>query len=801
MVRFVRPGSNKNPSCAQHGYTLIETSIVLIIISLVMASLLTSFNLYYKTQERIKTTANINTAVQKINDYLVRNGHYPCPAPLGASRSDASYGVSSDCSVETQAVNTCTTDGICIKEGENPVTTASSGYICGTAGENGTVTLTPPTGMVFNGITFASYGTPSGSCNSYSVGTCNATNSVTLAATQFLNKTAGTSVSMVASNGVFGDPCVGTSKSLYVQASYGLPGGPTAGTYLRVRTGGLPFRTMGLDESYAEDGYGDRFVYAVTERLASTPDKYNKDGGAISVKDVNNRLIDNNAGQVHYIVLSNGPDRAGSYTHDGKASLACSATAADGTNCQAGAKAVYKALDYSSTNKGVNDAFHYDDVIKFYAASTTPLWRVTADGTAIRDLVSAETSGKVGVRTSTPQQTVDTAGTVKTNDSFTTTKICDNTGGNCITNGEIAKVDPSPSTKYNCDSDVTRPYASGFGADAVACQQNAVTKCPLGSLMQGLNSDGTLICKSALTCASKQVNLCNIAGVTDKDTLPVALSGTVVPTKISGISYRQTWKCGDDGNWAQQSATGICTCNLFDGDEDLGCPYGFTGTHIRHRVHLCPADTDLITADVNLCVCTPTSKTDTLTCGTGYSSGSITQKTPWVCDSLTAGHFGTPTVLSNTCTCTAQAAQSQQSYTCPPGYDGYYDQKRTWTCPTSGGAGSWSTWATISGGNHCTCTNNKPQTNDFPCPTGQSGVDKQVRYYNCATDSWGPYTSYDNQCGVNLYTWTMKTTTQTNSTPLSIQEGTTCTTSGQTADCSRALSGGSGYQYGNCQCE
>jgi hypothetical protein len=89
--------------------------------------------------------------------------------------------------------------------------------LCGTVNENQTLTLTAPAGMVFISVSFASYGTPNGSCGSFTIGGCHATNSQSIVTAALVGQNSG---SIVASNGVFGDPCGGTPKRLYVQAVY-----------------------------------------------------------------------------------------------------------------------------------------------------------------------------------------------------------------------------------------------------------------------------------------------------------------------------------------------------------------------------------------------------------------------------------------------------------------------------------------------------------------------------------------------------------------------------------------------------
>lgn len=89
--------------------------------------------------------------------------------------------------------------------------------ICGTAGEGGVVTLTAPPGNAFTSIEFASYGTPGGSCGAFTIGGCDAATSVSICSATFIGFN---SASINATNAVFGDPCVGTVKQLYIQARY-----------------------------------------------------------------------------------------------------------------------------------------------------------------------------------------------------------------------------------------------------------------------------------------------------------------------------------------------------------------------------------------------------------------------------------------------------------------------------------------------------------------------------------------------------------------------------------------------------
>jgi Galactose binding lectin domain len=90
--------------------------------------------------------------------------------------------------------------------------------ICGTTAENQTLTLTAPNDATytttFTDVDFASYGTPTGSCQAFALGSCHSSTSYGVIYNAFIGKTSAT---VTASNAVFGDPCPGTSKNLYVQ--------------------------------------------------------------------------------------------------------------------------------------------------------------------------------------------------------------------------------------------------------------------------------------------------------------------------------------------------------------------------------------------------------------------------------------------------------------------------------------------------------------------------------------------------------------------------------------------------------
>ena len=95
--------------------------------------------------------------------------------------------------------------------------TSLQGNVCATANENGTATLSAPTGAVFTSVVFASYGLPTGTCGNFSTGSCHSTSSQSVVEGLILGQN---TVSVQATNGIFGDPCGGIVKKLYIEAQW-----------------------------------------------------------------------------------------------------------------------------------------------------------------------------------------------------------------------------------------------------------------------------------------------------------------------------------------------------------------------------------------------------------------------------------------------------------------------------------------------------------------------------------------------------------------------------------------------------
>lgn len=823
------------------GYTLIEMAIVVSVVGLLMASFISAYNIYKKTSTQIATENNASLITAELGKFLIQHGRYPCPAQLDLPRTDARYGMETEC---------------------DPLVTAA------------VAAAAVPPGIPYPAVTTA------GTCAG---GLC------------FENGQIWVDVNQSPTN-----ICAVTGPT--VAGSCVVP---------KVRRGALPFRTLGIPEDQAEDGYGNRFIYAVTENLAVTTSYVRRSGG-ISVLDGRpvGQLLTPADNRAHYIIFSPGPDRAGAVTRYGVQVNACPAAGYDAENCTTNLTgtnnlAIYRAADYSTAP----GATHFDDYVKFFSSVETPLWRISdAGGFHIRDLIDAEAGGQVGIGKDVPatNASVDVVGEVRADNADThAAQICDldPTNPRCI-----------PTSKFGGEADDFKcpagTYARAFGertnptgdpatdpaAKYIKCVADTPESCPTGETMIGIDfSDpaypqGKPRCSSVVTCPASTKTLCSGAEATTF-TIPSNVKNSTWVSPVAGSSRQRTYVCQTNGSgvtsWQTLSTTGSCSCTAIDQYFDTTCNVwqgngNWTGVVTQHQVHLCPANTGSTTVTSNTCVCAPTSETRTVACPAGLT-GSVTQQRDWICDSATAGHWTAWTQVASTCTCTPNT--QTQVLGCGTGYTGAINQHRDFTCP----AATWGSWVTDS--NTCTCTGGT-ENRTISCPPNEIGGIDQTRTYDCGTNSWGPWVqtassctcpagitqnqtigcpgahqagnivqqrswdcpssswgpwtditntcacvadsetrtvactapllgniteqrTYDcgagnwgawievmNNCGTVAYSWVPKTSaTGPFGAPLSIQSSSSCSTPGSNSSCSAPAGGGQYWHYAQCQCE
>jgi len=118
-----------------------------------------------------------------------------------------------------------------------------------------------------------------------------------------------------------------------------------------VRTGAVPVRTLGLNDSYLFDEYGNRLVYAVTEVYAVAGTVTRGDQGAIAIIDPTGNDATAEPGNVVYTVFSTGGDPNGSYSLHGVQVASCDTSKISGENCDFSSDATFKNAAFKSRNE------------------------------------------------------------------------------------------------------------------------------------------------------------------------------------------------------------------------------------------------------------------------------------------------------------------------------------------------------------------------------------------------------------------------------------------------------------------
>lgn len=281
-----------------------------------------------------------------------------------------------------------------------------------------------------------------------------------------------------------------------------LPGNET----VRVCVGTIPFRQLNLNEEYAFDAYGGRLLYAVTENLTDDA-LFKADRGGIEVLKAQSNVSAFSAaeqGSAHFVILSHGANRAGSFTAEGT-QLPCPATGAENTNCNNGPAATFRVAQTDMSND--NTAF--DDKINYYIREPIPLWQISSDPTANAqgDMILKPT-GNLGTKIDSannsnplPSKTF-VNGIMRASKSLEGQRICDQNGANCfyasMLAGPVAAPDDNSGLKCPEDDNTggTGTYMVGIANGEPICQNVVSASCPAGKIMTGIAADGTIKCAS-----------------------------------------------------------------------------------------------------------------------------------------------------------------------------------------------------------------------------------------------------------------------------------------------------------------
>lgn len=97
--------------------------------------------------------------------------------------------------------------------------------------------------------------------------------------------------------------------------------------------GAVPVRTLNIADSKMMDGYGQRFVYAITEKLATNAGDLQVDEGAIYINNENGNPVSDRSGFIIYALISSSNDSRGAFDEQGALVLPCEGGTDAWNNC------------------------------------------------------------------------------------------------------------------------------------------------------------------------------------------------------------------------------------------------------------------------------------------------------------------------------------------------------------------------------------------------------------------------------------------------------------------------------------
>ncbi len=584
-----------------------------------------------------------------------------------------------------------------------------------------------------------------------------------------------------------------------------VPGTKTPGE--RVRIGMIPFRALNLEEDQAYDGERNRFIYAISEKMAVST-TFTPDGGEISIlNDAGGSLIEP-PNSAHFMIMSAGENGAGAYNSRGSLNP-CLTGSQESDNCNFTTDAIFRVAEKSNTGNGT--ATQFDDELIFASHKDLPLWETkSADSSDI----SMKPSGNVGVGVSAsqnPAEELQVDGIIRAQDNpntpviegqVQTNNICDygSTTNNCfppkLIGGELAT-----GGGMKCPDN---QFMTGIANGGPVCipKKDIEVTCDGGTVL-GINADGSLECGvPPKKCETQQVNICG-----ENKTLFQSAEGKIITLK-AGWTKNVEYKCQNE-SWSKINEWGECVCTTYTTqynkdcrDWHGGCGTSFKGSQRIEASRACPSGQITEKVLYGECVCDPTSQTDYWACPDGFNKGRYSVTRNFICTGRNTGYCFINQSI-NDCSCAPESNTRNQ--TCSGGLSGQYQEKRDFKCPNGANKpGNWGSWYEVPGSKAQNCKCIESDIVSYKdCPDGFVGkikITKTKKKPNCQEN----ITVDESQCQPAppvSCKWNMISDSGTTSSNGSgIRAGNSCTCGSSQTSCKRFLSAGQ-FAVGACACQ
>lgn len=547
----------------------------------------------------------------------------------------------------------------------------------------------------------------------------------------------------------------------------------------RVRRGAIPFISLGIDESLAYDGYGNKITYVMTEALGRGRPNFCFSSGGIMVFHYDHSLggdiaaLDLGVNRLAQVLLvSHGADENGAYNSRGVQVRPCDAGEIDEWNCWNDPTANYRTATISTSGAGSGNQM--DDIVEYFPASDkTDPWQISINNSGDIHPVTSGGEGvgigtsAVGLTTFSPIASIDiNSGNLLATDDPSTAAI----EGRLMVND-----DTQPDVRPTGGTDGLKPiaisgnnalpgegmicpsgeFATGISNNQVVCDIPKV-QCGPGTGIKKINADGIVECSGV--CPALNVDLCGDGNFVytlpaqDRGFTQAAIDqGGVAPDNFRReIGYR----CGNANVWEIVPPgqpgflnQGVCACTSGTTTGTAGCPGApaspcsgeapWIGSATTSTTTTCPLGTITTTVSTTSCTCNPYTACRNRPCPAG--PGTFLETQTFTC--LGGSHSSTSSWTPDSATfsmCTCPGPVTNHIDCQPFEIGGGFDYILTTNCST--GVVTQGPNIPVGTPPGCTCNNGFTRTVPETCPTGtvSDAADPRVKdqSYDCSLGTY-----------------------------------------------------------------
>ncbi len=285
--------------------------------------------------------------------------------------------------------------------------------------------------------------------------------------------------------------------------------------------GGVPFATLKMQQENSLDYWGNKIIYAVTFEQTNNA-TFVANSGQIRVNAVDDPVLvdqgfedgipEEKTSTIDFFLFSTGASGAGGFTKDGVNISACGAAinGYESENCDFD----NRFFDDKNAFSEVVGTNFYDDITLEQESVPEATWFQHPDNALYTDDFVITLNDAIGIGTTTPSESIDVIGDIRTEGGVQSEAICDTNSANCFDPELITGTEDD----MECDADLTlygdqavmrlannRVYCSTTvdtsgnpieGGVVIAIDTNVinVNTCGTGELISGIDSNGDFKC-------------------------------------------------------------------------------------------------------------------------------------------------------------------------------------------------------------------------------------------------------------------------------------------------------------------